>query len=408
MKKITLIFFFQILITSLILAQNQDSLIFYERIAVKNNPDIQVAALNYENSLQKIDYLSSLPDPTISFGYFISPVETRLGPQLGKISVSQMFPWFGTLNTKEKQAATLSNSLYNKYIDKKNEIIYNVKKSYFKLYFITKKLQLIEKQIILYKKLENEALIKMQTNSGNAVDVLVFQMSEEELNISAENIKQEIIKSKNNFNILLNRDILNSITIADTLIIGNIKIFIKDSILNNNFQIKAKQELITMYNFKYTADRKNTYPKIMFGIDYIFIGSDAGLTSSGRNAIMPMISLTVPIYGKRNKSLNSSNRILIDKSNQQLISTKNNINSQFQTLKYNYEKAYRELDLYQNLIKKAEQSLQIVYTTYSTSNIDYDQVIFIQNSILKYKIAIEKAISDINIYNAEYNYLTGK
>merc|ERR1711974_383443 len=60
--------------------------------------------------MQKVAQVNNLPDPTFSFGYFISPVETRVGPQRAKVGLTQMFPWFGTLKTAGKCSGTSSRS----------------------------------------------------------------------------------------------------------------------------------------------------------------------------------------------------------------------------------------------------------------------------------------------------------
>lgn len=58
----------------------------YFKIAAQNNPGLQSKYKEFEAALQKVDQVSTLPDPNISFGYFISPVETRVGPQRARFS----------------------------------------------------------------------------------------------------------------------------------------------------------------------------------------------------------------------------------------------------------------------------------------------------------------------------------
>ena len=43
-------------------------------------------------ALEVAPQVRALPDPTVAFGYFISPVETRVGPQQFKISLLKCFP----------------------------------------------------------------------------------------------------------------------------------------------------------------------------------------------------------------------------------------------------------------------------------------------------------------------------
>jgi hypothetical protein len=87
------------LVSSLVSAQ--DELSSYLQTAAENNPGLKARFNEYMAALEIAPQVKSLPDPQLAFGYFIQPVETRVGPQQFKISASQMFPWFGTLKAGE-------------------------------------------------------------------------------------------------------------------------------------------------------------------------------------------------------------------------------------------------------------------------------------------------------------------
>ncbi|MBW6458821.1 MAG: TolC family protein, partial [FCB group bacterium] len=84
----------------------------YFRIAAEKDPALRAAYKNVEIAMQKAAQSAALPDPVLSFGVFVSPVETRLGPQQFKLSLTQMFPWFGTLTAAKKAAALAAESAY--------------------------------------------------------------------------------------------------------------------------------------------------------------------------------------------------------------------------------------------------------------------------------------------------------
>ncbi len=406
MKKITLIIF-QILLFSGLFAQQTDSLAKYINFGLKNNPQVLVAFNNYKAAYEKIDYIKGLPDPTISAGVFISSVETRQGPQLAKISITQMFPWFGTLSYRGKQAAAFANAQYNFYVDKANAIAFNISKKYYQLYFLKKKIQIIKTQILLYKKLENDALVKFQTSNGTSVDVLVFQMAKDELKIQLENTLDKLAEKQKVFNILLTKNKNEDVYVPDTLMFSPVVKRNIDTVILNNPTIVANNYLLESFYNKYKADKLSTYPKIGIGLDYAVIGKDPSLPTSGRDAIMPMFTISIPIYGKKNKALNKSNKFLIQKSLDTKISAVDKLSSQLVTWQKNYDVANREYKLYGELIAKAEQSLQILYASYATSESDYDQIIFIENTILKYKIAELNAIYEIKTYEKQYLFLSG-
>ena len=78
-------------------ASELDSLLNW---SAKNHPKLKAAFKSYEASLEQMHGAGYLPDPILTFGYFISSPETRVGPQRGSVGIEQMFPWRGTLKAK--------------------------------------------------------------------------------------------------------------------------------------------------------------------------------------------------------------------------------------------------------------------------------------------------------------------
>ena len=66
--------------------------------ALKENPKVKAAEEEWRAALEKVPQAKSLPDPMLRYSFFGQRVETRLGPQRNKFSLSQRFPLFGKLN----------------------------------------------------------------------------------------------------------------------------------------------------------------------------------------------------------------------------------------------------------------------------------------------------------------------
>src|SRR5680860_518238 len=79
----------------------------YFKIAADNNPGLLSQRREFEAALQKVPQANSLPDPSFSVSAFGQMVETRVGPQQARFSLSQMFPWFGTLKAVSYTHLTL-------------------------------------------------------------------------------------------------------------------------------------------------------------------------------------------------------------------------------------------------------------------------------------------------------------
>ena len=123
-----------LLISSVVSAQQAD-LDNYLKIAAENNPGLKEKFNDYMAALEVAPQVKALPDPQVAFAYFISPVETRVGPQHFKISASQMFPWFGTLQAKENASIQAAKAKYELFEETKSKLFNDVRAAYFNLYF---------------------------------------------------------------------------------------------------------------------------------------------------------------------------------------------------------------------------------------------------------------------------------
>ena len=77
-----------------------ESLEDYLEISALWNPALKAAFEQWKGDLERVDQVRAYPDPRLSFAYYFRPVETRVGPQRMRASLTQTFPWFGKLSLR--------------------------------------------------------------------------------------------------------------------------------------------------------------------------------------------------------------------------------------------------------------------------------------------------------------------
>ena len=93
----------------------QSRLSDYLRYAAVNNPGLEAAFHRCRGAAEDVWQVKSLPDPRITYRYFIEQVETRVGAQKQAFGISQMLPWFGKLGLRGDAAAQGANSARQRY-----------------------------------------------------------------------------------------------------------------------------------------------------------------------------------------------------------------------------------------------------------------------------------------------------
>jgi outer membrane protein TolC len=394
----------------------QDELNRYLEISADNNPELKAKFNEYLAALEVVPQVKSLPDPQLAFAYFIQPVETRLGPQQASFSFTQMFPWFGTLSAREDVAVKNAKARYEAFEDAKSKLFFEVKTSYYDLYFIKKAIRITTSNIKLLNTIRDIAIIKVESGSVSAVDQLRVDMELLDLENNLALLKDKWDVNLVKFNKLLNIEKYSEVIIPEKLWDDDLaytKQAVIDSLQQNNHQIKNLDYLIKSYESKEALAKKTGMPNISVGVDYIMIGaSDNDMVDpalSGQDAILfPKIGMTIPLYRKKYTAMAKEAVLMQEAFENKKLAKTNSLESVFEKVFKEYEDANRRIDLYKKQEILAERAIQMLETEYSTHGKDFEELLRMEKRLLRYSLELEKARSDKQASIAFINYLIGK
>ena len=168
--------------------------------ALDGNPRVRGAFLEYQAARARVPQASTLPNPALSFTQHLAGAQTRVGPQLSSISVSQAFPWFGTLSDRREIAAAQSHIRNQSYAERRAEVVRQVKLAYYDLAYLDQALRITgeEEQLLVHY----EALAQARYSQG-------FGQQQEVVKLQAEvtrvlNRRQELLRQRMDFEAALN------------------------------------------------------------------------------------------------------------------------------------------------------------------------------------------------------------
>ena len=393
------------------LSGNAQTLEDYFQIAAENNPGLLAKYKNFEATMQRVTQASSLPDPNLSFGYFISPVETRVGPQQARFSMTQMFPWFGTLNAQENTASLLAEAKYQEFLDARNKLYYQVAASYYPLYELEKLISIEEENQRILSSYKEIATVQFQNDKGSMVDVLRvdIMLKDATTDLSILNQKKKPLETR--FNKLLNRNENESIEIIDTLLLKEItQEFRKDSMLVANPLLEELNLKVLASQAQERTAIKQGLPKFGIGLDYVIVGerTDMPLEDNGKDVLMPMVTMSLPIFRGKYKAAQNEAQLMQESYELQKEEVANRLISSYEMIWYKIQKQTELIVLYEAQIQESEQSLNLLFSAYSNSGKDFEEVLRMQQQILKYQRMKATALSDYHIALAELDYITAK
>ena len=397
-----------LLFSSLSFAQTLDD---YFKIAAENNPGLQAMHKEYEAALQKVPQVSTLPDPTFSLGYFISPVETRVGPQQAKFSLTQMFPWFGTLKAQGNVAALMAEAKFQNFIDARNNLYFQVASTYYPLYELKDFVRIEQENISILESYKTIANQKFKNGTGTMVDVLRvdIMLKDAQTNLSILRDKEKPLLTT--FNKLLNRSETEMVQFSDTLKSENLSDYYrKDSLIAANPKLKALDLKLQASQAAEIVAQKQGLPKLGVGLDYVLVGerTDISMPDNGKNVLMPMVSISIPIFrAKYNASVKEA-QLLQESYTLQKQEVTNTLFSEYEMVWFQVQQQLQLISLYQQQIQTSQQSLNLLFTSYGNSGKEFEEVLRMQQQLLKYQKMSATALVQYHIAVEKINYITSK
>jgi len=376
--------------------------------ALGNNPEVQKFEMRYSISSEKVNEANTLPDTQIGVGYFVSEPETRTGAQRAKISLKQMLPWFGSITARENYMSSLADAKYEDIAIAKRKLIASVSQSFYNLYALQAKREVLVKNIELLETYETLALTSVAVGKASAVDVLRLQMRQNELEQLQKVLEQDYLAEQTALNQLLNRESSIAVEIIDVLSIP-----LKETSLNHQ-NLKLHPELVK-YDKLYESvsqsellNQKESNPMFGFGLDYIAVSERPNMVfdDNGKDIVMPMVSLSIPLFNKKHKSKTKQNEM----KQREIVFQKEERLNKLETILDRALKARVSsrisYDTQSKNLQQAKNAEEILIKSYETGTIDFNDVLDIQELQLKFQISQIESVKSYYVQTAIINYLT--
>lgn len=487
-----------------------DSLLFYLETAAKNNPLVMQKLVEYQASLRKIPQAGSLPDPELSAGIFLMPMELVSGRQYAELQLMQMFPWFGVLRNAKDEMSLMASARYEEFRSTKLMVYYEVQSTWYELYKVRKEISVAEENVDILNSIEQIALARFRASpgevsqavssgtsgsmgaSGSSGNAMIRNLpgsqgtmgSASGMNSTGSKssmsgigagpasaaggisgsgssslsgsataagmgmasgssgamgnmgatsgsgladlyrIQIEVAELKNKINLLKNRE--GSLVARFNGYLDRpprVPVFTTEEVTEDipdiplallPDSIDARNPMLAMIDYEKKAwEARERMAKGMglpmtgLGVSYAPIGRSAMSASemNGRDMIMPMISITLPIYRKKYRAMREEASLMQNAASLNRRATATGLQTDYYEALRMYDDAQSRRELYQTQFTLASRSLDLVLKGYSAATADLTDVLRLQQQTLDYHLGMVDAVADRNIAVARLNQL---
>ncbi|WP_341214886.1 TolC family protein [uncultured Wocania sp.] len=386
-------------------AQQLETLI---KEALKNSPEIQKFELQYSIFSEKVNEVNTIPNTEFGVGYFVSEPETRTGAQRFKVSAKQMLPWFGSITARENYVSSLANAKYEDIVIAKRKLVAAVSQSYYNLYANKAKQKVLVQNIELLKTYETLALTSVEVGKASAVDVLRLQMRQNELEQLKDVLAQQYLAEQTAFNKLLNRDKNIAVNVVEELTIPFETTLVNTENLSLHPELIKYDKLYQSVQQSELLNQKESLPMIGFGLDYVNVDKrpNMNFSDNGKDIVMPMVSVSIPIFNKKYKSQTKQNELQQQEITAQKQERLNKLETVLDKAINDRTSARISYKTQTKNLKQANDAEEILMKSYETGTIDFNDVLDIQELQLKFQINQIESIKTYYVKTTIVNYLS--
>ncbi len=424
---------------------NSQSLEEYLQEATETNPGLKASYERYQAASERVNQVS-LPNPEFQAGVFLRPMERFMGIQTTDTRLMQEFPWFGMLRSQKEEAYQMAQVAYFEYLEEKNQLLLQVRSTWQELMLLQGQYQLTQANLAYLKKYEDLALQLYSTgnyststpttflspvptkstasstggsqmsqmggsnpassspntmsasmpqtnmNAGisgmNAVLQIRLQVKELETRLQQLQANSELLRIQ--FNQELGRPLSAAVQLPEIWeqpILLLEKQEYLDKILQNHpmLSMYASENLALAQQGKMA--KLEGKPMIGAGVNYMPLKPriDKGMSMGGDDMVMPMVSLSLPIYRKKIAAKIKEVELLqgVTTLNQQ--ETENDLSLAWATAFRDWEDSNRKLTLYSEQVSLIQQQIQLLETSFTTGSVSLQELLQTQQLLLDYQ-----------------------
>ncbi|MBF0384230.1 MAG: TolC family protein [Candidatus Omnitrophica bacterium] len=389
-------------------ADDNTSLEYFLKEALSNNPRIISAKFSYESATARIPQAASLTDPIIEVEYDKIFADRMLsGNPMKTLSVSQEISFPTKIYLKAKIASKIARMQYQIYKNTEQEVLSEVKKAYFELFFLERSIEINEENKALLKQIASTLISRYGNDLAQNTDVLRAQAETTKSDVEIIMLEQKKSAAQAKLNTLINRgpDItISNLKAENPISLDKTIDELFEEAKKNNTELKAYNYALEKGKAAYNLSLHEFLPDFSLKYKQSFSKNDFV-----DNSWAGMVGVTIPLWFATKqvfgvKEMKSELSMLKsdykEKENEVLFELRNAFSL--------FESSKKLIELYDtSLIPQARQISETALKSYESDKTGLSSVIEIQKMFLDFKLERYKAILELRIAYADLEKITG-
>lgn len=367
--------------------------------ARERSPGILAAKAEWLQAKKRVWVDTSLPDPMAGYDMMGGMRETRTGPEEQRFMVSQEIPFPWKLYEKGKMAHEEGRAVYQRYRAVERDVLNELKKLYYELYFLDASLQVIEEVKGILKKFEGVAQARYSNLSGTQRDVAKAQA---EVSMSLEKrftLGRERKTVGAMINAILDRDPMTEIGTAvlpEKPALNYSLVELINLAVQNRQEIKEMESLISKSKHGKRLAWLQNIPDVNVGFEYSAVGSGSTTDEmDGDDQWMFPLRINIPLWQNRNMAQVQEAQKQIESNQAKLLAAKNTTFYEVKDAYYRFDSAMKIAELYETaIIPQAKLALSSDQAGYESGKTDFLNLLDSERVYLNAKLSHIRVLTE--------------
>lgn len=386
----------------------EDSLAVYIAEAIRNNPGLRSEYQAYQAQMANAQGAGVLSDPQLSVALFPQAMHHVNGKQLATITIMQMFPWFGALKADREQMEYKAQEAYQKFREKSLSTALDVEKQWYSILATQEKVKAVKQKCALLNDIKKVAIYLYKNYTAGRdtkmSDQLRLDAEEERLKEQTESLETQLTLQKQQFNITMHRQPNAALSLPDSIPLRQMPTFNWTEIERNNPKLAQYSAIQKAFKSQEEQTRAKGMPMIGVGLQYMLNGKvDMPMmpNMNGKDMVMPMVSVTIPIYRKKITSAIHSAQLMERSAAYNYQSQLDALQSTYLSIEQRADDIKRKLKLYESEVSLLNRTLELMQKEYATGAASLTDILQTTREGIDYDLLKAEA-------NAQYNTITAE
>ncbi len=377
----------------------------YVAEALERTPAVLASRARYRAARERVPQVTALPDPVLSFTQALRSLETRVGPQTNAVTLSQDFPWIGTLDLRGRVALQQAAAQYHLHQAQRRDIVAQVKGAFYELAYIDAALGLAHEERLLLEHYETLARTRYATGQGLQQAVIKLQAEITRIINRRHQLDGQRLTRAAHLNALRDRpaeDPIPTVRPLERPAVDLDRARLYELGDRHRQELQAAAALIRGSERSIELARKRARPSFTASVGVLNVGrrgDPAGVAlpppDNGRNAVSVSLGVSLPIWrGKYRAGIEQAAAELLAHRHQRA-EARNAMERGVQDAIVRLETLDRQIELLDTvLIPQAEEALRATEAAYETGQLAVLDLLDSERMLIEIRLLRARHVSD--------------